>query len=644
MSQVADDALRAGREAANRRAWSEAYAQLKQVESERELTGDELELLADAAWWTAHLDEALALRERAHAAYLTEGNPRRAALVGLTLAQDHLMRGASAVSNGWFCRAERILADEPESVEQGYLAMARALAAYAEGEHEQTIEQAGIARELGRRFGNRDLEAFGLAITGRARMLSGNVDAGLKLIDEATAFAASGDLGPLMSVNVYCIMISACQRVGDFRRAGEWTEAANQFCDELDASGYPGMCRVHRAELVRLRGDWEAAEEIARKATEEIGDYSIWLAGAGYYELGEILRRKGDFAAAEESYRRAKDVGHEPQPGLALLRLAQGKVDAAASSIRRALAGAGSPYARVKQLPALVEIALATGDAKLARSAAAELESIADSLATGGERTTAFEAEVQVARAHLFLHDDDPEGAAACARRAQELWRSIGAPYEAARAQTLLGFAYRRAGDEDGAVDELAAAKGAFERLGAVLDAQHVAEHLGEVPLNRTFLFTDIVESTKLAEALGEAKWQKLLAWHDRTLRELIEREGGKVIKQTGDGFFAAFESPGAAVEAAVSIQRALDEYEGVAPDVRIGLHAGEAFSKDETDFGGRGVHAAARVGAQAGASEILASRETIRDGAVRYEVSNPRSLELKGISEPVEVVSVEWR
>lgn len=644
MSSVVDDRLQAGREAADRHAWSEAYAHLSEAARDGELGAEDLERLADAAWWTARPQEALNLRERAHAAYLAEGSPSRAARIGLKLAQDHLLRGASSVSNGWYCRAERLLADEPDSVEHGYLAMARSMASFVAGKLDEGIEHARVAGDYGRRYGDRDLQGFELAQTGRALVLKGEVDEGLKLIDEAATAAAAGDLGPVASVNVYCVMISACHRIGDYGRAGEWTEAANRFCDELDASGYPGMCRVHRAELVRLRGDWEAAEEIARRAADEIGEYSVWLAGAGYYELGEILRRKGEFAAAEEAYRRAKEVGHEPQPGLALLRLAQGKVDTAAASIKRALAAAESPYTRARLLPAFVEIALAAGDAKAARAAADELETIADSITLAGQRTTAFDATVQVARAQIMLHDDDPDGAAACARRAGELWRALGAPYEAARAQVLLALAYRRAGDEEGAIEELSTARAALERLGAVLDAQHLAELLGEVPLNRTFMFTDIVDSTKLAEAFGEAKWQKLLGWHDRALRETIEREGGSVIKQTGDGFFAAFENPGAAVAAAVAIQRTLDGYEGVVPDVRIGLHAGEAFSKDETDFGGHGVHAAARIGALANGGEILASHDTIRDGAMRYTISEPRSVELKGIADPVDVVTVAWR
>ena len=645
MSQLAENPLEAGRDAAERHAWRDAYDLLKASdEQSASLGGDDLERLANAAWWTGRLDEALKLRERAHAAYLEEGSRRRAAVLALTLSEDFLVQNATAVANGWFCRGERLLADEEESLEHGRLEMARAMNAFASGDIDGVLEHAKRAGELGRRYGDRDLEAFELAFTGRALTLKGEVDKGLALIDEAARAAVAGELRPDAGVSVYCLMISACASLGDYRRAGEWTEAAESFCEQLDASGYPGMCRVHRAELMSLRGDWTDAERAAVQACAELGGYNVWVAAAGYYELGEIRRRMGDFAAAEEAYRTAKELGREPQPGLALIRLAQGKVDAAVSSMRRALEGTQAPTARMRLLPAQVEIAVAAGDLKTARAAAEELETIADSIRIGGARTTAFEANAQLARAQIMLGEGDAAGAAACARRARELWHDVGAPYETARARVVLGLSYRRQGDEEGATEELAAAKAAFERLGAVLDAQRVSEYLGEIPLNRTFVFTDIVDSTKLGEALGEEKWKKLLAWHDRALREQIEKSGGQVIKQTGDGFFAAFENPGAAVAAAVAIQRALADHDGVAPDVRIGLHAGGAFSKDETDFGGQGVHAAARIGALAGAGEILASRDSVRDGARRFSVSDPRAVELKGISEPVDVVSVAWR
>ena len=192
---------------------------------------------------------------------------------------------------------------------------------------------------------------------------------------------------------------------------------------------------------------------------------------------------------------------------------------------------------------------------------------------------------------------------------------------------------------------EFDAALATFERLGAKLDEERVKELLGRLEKRRTFVFTDIVGSTKLLDTLGDEKWKKLLARHDQLLRECIVDAGGEVIKQTGDGFFASFEHPKAAVHAAVAIQRALDA-EVVAPDVRIGVHTGGAFVTDGdfTDYGGQGVHMAARIGAAAGAQEILVSRDTIDGLLGAFHVSQPREQALKGFEHPVAVVSVNWR
>jgi class 3 adenylate cyclase len=176
-----------------------------------------------------------------------------------------------------------------------------------------------------------------------------------------------------------------------------------------------------------------------------------------------------------------------------------------------------------------------------------------------------------------------------------------------------------------------------------VLDVQRAGELLGGSPTRRTFMFTDIVASSKLIDVLGEDKWRKLLGWHDRTLRELIEWAGGEVIKQTGDGYFAAFRTAGAALEAAAAIQRALDEHEPFAPDVRIGVHSGGAFHKGDDDYAGEGVHIAARIGALAAAGEILVSSDGL-DGGSRWTLSKPRSETLKGFDQPIELVALEWR
>lgn len=299
----------------------------------------------------------------------------------------------------------------------------------------------------------------------------------------------------------------------------------------------------------------------------------------------------------------------------------------------------------MKVLPARVEIALATGDPNSARVAADELERVVDSYRIGDRRTPAFDAAVHFASGQIMLAEGDSRGAARCLRRARDEWREVGAPYETAQARMLLGVAYRRAGDEDSATSELEAAVSTFERLGAKLDEERVKELLGRLETRRTFLFSDIVDSTKLLETLGAEKWKKLLARHDQLVREAIVESGGEVIKHTGDGFFASFDSAKPAVEGAVAVQRALDG-EIFAPDVRIGVHTGGAFhiDGDVADYGGQGVHAAARIAAAAGPREILVSQDTLDGVRTALSLSERREEALKGFEEPVEVVSVNWR
>jgi class 3 adenylate cyclase len=643
VTQVVDDSLEAGREAARRHAWREAYDLLATADGEGRLAAEDLKSLADAAWWTGRLDEAIRLRERAYTAYVHAGAPRHAAIVAVGLMMDNSLRGALSVASGWLARAGRLLETEAEGVEHGHLALARGLNALDMGELESASVQFARARELGSRFGDRSLQTTAHVLEGAILVWTGEVNEGLAILDEGTAAAVSGEVDPFATGMIYCVTIDSCQALGDCGRAAEWTDAANRWCDRLEVSGFPGVCRVHRAEILRLRGEWPKAEEQAIQACEELHDYNRPVTAAGFYEIGEIRRRRGDFAAAEEAYRKADELGRDPQPGLALLRLAQGKVDAAAAAMRRALgAEALDPLGRSRRLPAQVEIALTAGEIGRAREAAEELETIADRYRVDGRRTPGLEGAVQLTWGRIRLAERDWDGAAAALRAARETWNRVGAPYEAAHARMLLALAYRGEGDEDGATEELTAAKTTFERLGAVLDLQRVAELLGESAAQRTFMFTDIVGSTRFLEVIGEEKWRKLLAWHDRTLRELIEEAGGEVIKQTGDGYFAAFQTPATAVEAAARIQRALDEHEPLAPDVRIGLHTGGAFHKDDDDYAGQGVHMAARIGALARGGEILVSRDSL-DGGSRFRLSEPRSETLKGFEEPVELVAVDW-
>jgi class 3 adenylate cyclase len=640
------DSLDEARAAATRQAWRQAYATYSGIDDAESLLPADLESFGEAAWWSGKLEEAIALRERAYAAYTAAGDKTGAARIALTLAWDHEGRGAFAVAGGWLANAERLLEGQPESAEQSRLTLTHGITAlYAEGDLERAIRLFDEAFAVAQRVGDRDGQMLALSGKGRAFIKGGDIEAGLNLLDEATASATCGDLRAHASGIVYCITISSCRDLGDYRRAAEWTEAANRWCDQLDVNGFPGACRIHKAEVLRLRGDWPAAEAQAVAACEELHDFDRSITAGGHYEIGEIRRRRGDFEGAEDAYRTANEHGRDPQPGLALLRLAEGKIDAAVAGITRTLQEVEDPLSRLRRLPAQVEIAIAAGDLKTARAAAEELERIVDSYKIGARRAVAFDATIHYATGQIKLAEKDWDAAVESARRARDEWQNVGAPYETAQARMLLGIAERRSGDEHGGTAELEAAHAAFERLGARLDEERVKELLGKADVRRTFLFTDIVDSTKLLETLGDEKWKRLLARHDELVRERIVEAGGEVVKKTGDGFFASFESPKAAIDAAIAIQRALHA-EVVAPDVRIGAHAGAAFRTDTgaTDYGGQGVHVAARIGAAAGGAEILVSRETLDGAATSFRLSEPRTAALKGFEQPIEVVSVDWR
>jgi class 3 adenylate cyclase len=633
------------RAAAGRHSWREAYDAYSGSD-ERDLTPEDLERFADAAWWTGRLEKAIALRERSYTGFSAGGDRLGAARLALTLSWDHMNRAAFAVSRGWFANAERLLEGLPQAAEHGYLALSRGITALlAEGDVGKALPELERAHDIARRAGDRDTQVLALVGKGRALVQSGDVEQGLAILDEASTSAVSGELRPFATGLVYCVTITSCQDVGDYRRAVEWTEAASRWCEQEDMNGFPGACRIHRAEIMRLRGDWPQAEKTALAACEELREFDRFVTAGGYYEIGEIRRRRGDFAAADEAFRTANELGRSPQPGLALLQLAEGKAESAVAGITRALAEVHKPLLRVRVLPAAVEVAVAAGDLELARSAAAEFGQIVDSYKLGDRPAPAFDAATHLTRGQIKLAEKDWDGACDDLRRARNEWQQVGAPYETAQARLLLGIAFRHQGDESGATLELQAALATFERLGARLDEERVKELLGRVEARRTFLFTDIVDSTRLLETLGDERWSKLLARHDELVRTQILEFGGDVIKQTGDGFFASFGHPRAAIDGAVAIQRALQS-EVFAPDVRIGAHAGRAFKTGAnfTDYGGQSVHVAARIGAAAGAGEILVSRETLAGIEAPFRVSEPRAASLRGFDRPVDVVSIDWR
>lgn len=646
MGQAIDQPLQEARDAVARHAWVEALEGFRASDPNGGLEPADLEGLAEAAWWTGDLATCIAARERAFAAHREAGDGVAAARVALELAHDYNQRGLGSMVAGWMSRAERILELEPESPQHGYFARMKAGGALSAGDLDGAIEFAQQTHDIGKRLADRNLLALGIHDKARALIRKGQVDEGLALMDEAMVAAVSGDLEPYPTGVIYCNAINICKDLADYGRAGQWTDAANRWCERQAISGFPGTCRVRKAEIVRLRGGWGEAEREARLATEELRDWWLEAAGWGFYEIGEIRLRMGDLSAAEDAFRQANEQGQDPQPGLALLRLAQGKTEAAVSGVGRTLDETEDRLQRTRILPASVQIAVAAGDLDAARTQVEELEDIVKTY-----DAPALRADAAMSRGRLHLAEDDAQAGVSALRRAWRLWREVDAPYEAAQARMLLGEAYRAAGDEDAATLELEAALAAFRQLGGNPEAQRVAGLLGlkeggPPPTRqavRTFLFTDIVRSTNLVEAIGDEAWTNLLRWHDQTLRRTFAAHGGEEVKHAGDGFFVAFDDPSSALECAVAIQRTLADHrknQGFAPQVRIGLHAAPA-TKESGDYRGKGVHEAARIAALAEGGEILASEETA--GGTRFPVSDPREENLKGIAGLVRVVSVEW-
>jgi class 3 adenylate cyclase len=642
-------ALARGLEELQRHAWTPAFESLSQADREGALGARDLVALAEAAWFTGQGDLAIAVKERTFGAYQAEGDPVSAAGLALDLARDYGFKQQHSIAAGWLHRAERLLEGRDETFAHGYLALCRSDAARLEGSISEAVARAEEAVAIAGRTGQPDLRASALTALGMLKIAMGARSEGFALMEEAATAALSGELSAFMTGVTFCGMISACRDMTDYRRAAEWTQATERWCQRQSVEGFPGICRVHRAEVVALQGAWQRAEAELRQATDELMAFNATPPRAdGFYALGEIRLRMGDLAGATEALRSAHALGRTPQPALALVRLAEGKVQAALAAIATAIEEASWDHlSRTRLLPAQVEIAVAAGDLVLARSAAEEFGRIVEA-----DATPALEATRHETVGRVLLADGEAASAARELRMAIRAWRDVGAPYEVARAQALLARGLRSSGDRDAADLELELALEEFRRLGARLDAEVAEAELAaaaarrEVPVqaHRTFLFTDIVGSTTLAGALGDAAWERLLGWHDETLRGLVAKGGGEVVKSTGDGFFVAFGGAREALECAAAIQRALEEHRrssGFAPPVRMGLHTAEAVQRG-SDYSGVGVHVAARVADLAGAGEIIASVETWQ-AAGRIPGPDVHEVSLKGVAGLVSIASVPW-
>ena len=475
------DELERGRDAYTRRAWLDAHGSLSRADLRAPLGASDLEALATAAYMLGADDEYRRGLERAHRLHLEAGDGRRAVRCGFWVGLSFLVRGDTSHATGWFGRAQRVLDREGEDcVERGYLLIPRLLRHVGAGEPAAASAVAADAAAIGERFADADLVALAVVEQGHALIRHGDVEAGLRLLDEAMVGVTAGELSPVVTGLVYCNTIAFCQSVFEVRRAREWTAALTEWCErQPDMVAHTGVCLVHRAEIMQLQGAWADALVEARRAGERLARDPL-AGGQAHYRQGELRRLRGELAAAEAAYRDASRCGWEPQPGLALLRLAQGDGNAAAAAIRRALGETADRAARAPLLSAAVEVMLAVGDARAAGDAGRELERIAEG------RAGVLPAMAARARATLALAAGDARGALDAARRACRAWQQLEAPYDTARARVLVGLACRALGDEDTADLELDAARDVLARLGAGPDAARVRSLIRVAPRERS--------------------------------------------------------------------------------------------------------------------------------------------------------------
>jgi DNA-binding NarL/FixJ family response regulator len=492
-------ALDRGRKAVRDRSWQRAYELLAAVEAHSGLAAEDLELLATAAYLSGHDQESIDAWARSHRAWLERGEPVRASGPASVLALRLLLRGDVAMANGWLRRAERLLRDAPsDCAERGRFLVPTGLRALAAGDPASARAAFSGAVELGIRCGDRDGTAIARVGVGQCLVATGQVTEGIAVLDEVMVDVTTGDVSPEYAGIAYCAVIETCHEVFDLDRAHQWTAALTRWCaQQPELVPYRGQCLVHRAEVMMMRGSWTDALTEIRRARERLSDPPGQPAiGMALYQEAEFHRLRGESRSAEQRYRAASRYGRSPQPGLALLRLAQGQVASAVAALGTALDESKDRLARARLLPAYVEALLAAGDVAGARAATEELNGTA-----ARWNTPLVQAVSDLATGAVLLAEDDPATALRLLRQSWRAWQAMGAPYGAARARVLCGLACRRLGDVETATMDWDAARQVFRELGAAHDLAAVEELTGPVPADTRGLSARELEVLRLLAA-----------------------------------------------------------------------------------------------------------------------------------------------
>jgi ATP/maltotriose-dependent transcriptional regulator MalT len=468
------DVLQQARDAYESRDWVLA---LERLRGAGDLAPEDSMALATSAYLLGNVDEAVRALQAGYQDRIRNGDSLGAARFASWLGLLLNARGESAVGGGWVARAQRLLESETEDVvERGYLLAHEFFQQLGRGDLASAAETAARVVETGRRFNEHDLIAQGLMMQGRMMIYAGRVPEGLALLDEAMVGLAAGEVSPIIAGMAYCSLIEACQELSDFSRAASWTSALTRWCDtQPGLVPYTGQCALHRGQIMRLRGAYdEALAEFAQAQRRYVKEGTVAPAGMALTEQGDVLRIRGKLDEAEAAYRQAAELGHEPQPGLALSWLARGRTTAAITAIHRLLAEAHDPVHRSWMLPAAVEVLVSARLLDEARQHSDELTGIASAFGN-----SALRAMAAYAAANVELASGGLEDALSHARDSCRLWSGVGAPYETARARVLVARALRELGDEDSATTEFAAARRAFAEVGAAPAATEVDRLLG---------------------------------------------------------------------------------------------------------------------------------------------------------------------
>jgi ATP/maltotriose-dependent transcriptional regulator MalT len=470
---IVEQLIRA-REAYDRREWLATYDGLTEAAPDQQTAGDSVQL-ATAAYLLGRRNECVQALQRAYQLNLDAGDVLASVRSAFWLAMVLLTSGETAIGGGWVARSHRLLAQiDGDVVERGYVLIHEMFRHIFANEVEAAYPIAEQITEYGRRYDDPDLLAMGLSSQGRMLLYGGRVPDGLALLDESMVSVAAGEVSTIFAGNIYCSMIEACQEIGDFDRAARWTSALTTWCAEQPGLvPFTGQCAVHRGQIMRQLGAFdEALIELDFAVQRYLAAQITDAAGLAMAERGDVLRIRGDLAGAQAAYERAIGLGYEPQPGLALLWLAEGRTDAAVAAIRRLLGEMRDPVHRSQLLPTAATVLLAAGQRDEAAAVCAELGSIADSFAC-----PSVCARAGTATALLALECGDPAAAMQPLRAAIAVWERLAARYEVAQCRVLLGRALRGVGDEESALTELAAAQRSLAELGAA-PAEHEAAAL----------------------------------------------------------------------------------------------------------------------------------------------------------------------